>query len=78
MKGRDGRTARAKELWRIPKAPPTMPASIRAVYNIVEGKSFGASRFVLLTARPSKIRPQIIPTMMARIEPTREVMVIPS
>ena len=78
MKGRDGRKARAKELWRIPKVPPTVPASIKAVNKMVDGKSFDESKSVPVAERASKTIPQKMPPRIIRIEPTSEVIAIPS
>jgi hypothetical protein len=62
----------------MPKAPPIIPASINAVSNMVDGKSLGESKPVLVVALPSRARPQKRPAMIIRIELTSEVIAIPS
>ena len=81
MKGREGRKARAKELWRTPKTPPTMPASISAVKEMVEAKSPDCDVPELALGaikENSRIIPQKMPSMMPRIEPINETIAIPS
>jgi hypothetical protein len=64
----------------MPKAPPIIPVSINEVYIMVDAKIPEDDIFDVLEAieAPSNKTPQKMPPMMTKIEPTSEVMAIPS
>ena len=81
MKGRDGRAARAKALWKTPKPPPTTPAIISAAKSMADPKSCDGSIFeVVVGARvkPSKAIPQKTPPIMTKIEAISEIIAMVS